>query len=213
MQLRWEASLSNVYWSMQISGNKLGRREIARVFSSQKHILNKLTEPEREAFYIKAALNYINMNWYVTGRHADPASIYTLYRLSSLPILGKTSRARFSSTEPKLKTSLEYIQSGGDHPVIQSGLALIQIRMLSPFEFYNGRVARLLGILILYKYGYDFRGMIVPDEQWFRDRDNYRKAAQSALSTQNLTLWLEYYVQSISKHLERVLRRVRNPTN
>ena len=55
--------------------------------------------------------------------------------------------------------------------MIQAGVAQIQLMNISAFEKDNGKVARLIPYLYLYRFGYDFRKMVVLDEYWRKDQE------------------------------------------
>jgi Fic family protein len=65
------------------------------------------------------------------------------------------------------------------HPVIVAGIAQFQLVHIHPFVDGNGRSARLLSTLCLYRTGYYFKRLFTISEYYDRDRPAYYKALQS----------------------------------
>jgi Fic family protein len=61
-------------------------------------------------------------------------------------------------------------------PVLISGIAQFQFVHIHPFIDGNGRTARLLSTLILYKTGYDFKRLFSISEFYDKDRPSYYQA-------------------------------------
>src|ERR1700676_5577052 len=94
------------------------------------------------------------------------------------------------------------------HPVIVAGIAQFQLVHIHPFLDGNGRSARLLSTLYLYKTGYDFKRLFTISEYYDRDRSNYYKAIQSVReSNMDMTIWLEYFVNGLAAQLQEVQNR------
>lgn len=90
-------------------------------------------------------------------------------------------------------------------PVLVSGIAQFQLVHIHPFLDGNGRTARLLSTLCLYRFGYDFKKLFTISEYYDRNRMNYYKAIQSVRNNDmDMTIWLEYF----SKALETQMREI-----
>jgi Fic family protein len=100
------------------------------------------------------------------------------------------------------------LQAGSENPVIQAGVAQIQLVTLAPFTDGNGRTARLLALLFLYKAGFDFRGLLVLEEYFRRDLAAFQEATESVSKNQNLTFWLEYFAKGVETQLEKALEDI-----
>lgn len=84
-------------------------------------------------------------------------------------------------------------------PVLIAGIAQFQLVHIHPFLDGNGRSARLLSTLYLYKTGYDFKRLFTISEYYDRDRSNYYKAIQAVREKDmNMTSWLEYFVNGLA---------------
>ena len=62
------------------------------------------------------------------------------------------------------------------HPVLMSGIAQFQLVHIHPFLDGNGRTARLLLTLCLYKCGYDFKKLFTISEYYDRNSTDYYHA-------------------------------------
>lgn len=91
------------------------------------------------------------------------------------------------------------------HPVLIAGIAQFQLVQIHPFVDGNGRTARLLSALCLYRSGYDFKRLFTISEYYDRDRSAYYRALQ-AVREQNLDLtgWLEYFCEGLATQLAEV---------
>ena len=90
-------------------------------------------------------------------------------------------------------------------PIFTAGIAQIQLVNIHPFIDGNGRVARLLATLILYKTGYDFKRLFTISEYYDKNRSAYYKAIQSVSQhDMDLTPWLEYFVEGLQFQIEKI---------
>ncbi len=86
------------------------------------------------------------------------------------------------------------------HPVIKAALFHYQFVKIHPFTDGNGRMARLLVNLILYRENWDFRKVIVLEDYYNRDRIVYYNALTASDGEKyhegkDVTPWIEYFVQ------------------
>jgi len=93
-------------------------------------------------------------------------------------------------------------------PVLVAGIAQFQLVDIHPFCDGNGRTARLLSTLCLYRTGYDFKKLFTLSEYYDRDRPAYYAAIQSVRQNDHdLTAWLEYFVEGLATQLREVQER------
>ena len=93
-------------------------------------------------------------------------------------------------------------------PVIAAGIAQFQLVHVHPFVDGNGRTARLLSMLCLYRAGYDFKRLFSLSEYYDRDRLAYYRAIQEVRERNlDLTGWLEYFTVGLSTQLREVQDR------
>ena len=92
-----------------------------------------------------------------------------------------------------------------ESPVLVAGIAQFQLVHIHPFVDGNGRSARLLSTLCLYRSGYDFKRLFSLSEFYDRDRPAYYRAIQSVRETgMDLTGWLEYFVEGLAVQMDEV---------
>ncbi len=91
------------------------------------------------------------------------------------------------------------------HPVLVSGIAQFQLVHIHPFLDGNGRTARLLSTLCLYRKGYDFKRLFTISEYYDRNRGDYYKAIQSVREkNMDMTQWLEYFTDGLATQLREI---------
>jgi len=94
------------------------------------------------------------------------------------------------------------------HPILVAGIAQFQFVHIHPFLDGNGRTARLLSMLCLYRKGYDFKRLFTLSEYYDRDRADYYRAIQSVRAHDlDLTEWLEYFTLGLKWQLSEVQRK------
>lgn len=198
LRLRWEATVNRVYWSMMSIGKPLNKAMIIKLLTNPAYrpasprgeqagqqktgILTK----EHQAIKYKKALDYIKENWLVANETITPKTILTLH---SIACYGK-----FKSSQVRLKELLDYLQRSPEHPIIQAGIAYIEIINIAPATEGNRQIACLLALIFLYKAGYDFRQLLVLEEYFHKDTSSY---------TQNLTPYLESFASAMIAQLEK----------
>jgi len=97
-------------------------------------------------------------------------------------------------------------------PVIVAAIAHMEIAAIHPFNDGNGRTARALATLILYKRGYDFRHLFALEDYYNTDRPSYYKAINLGKTYEerrtDLTSWLEYFIKGFKKEIDEVKNRI-----
>ncbi len=91
------------------------------------------------------------------------------------------------------------------HPVLVAGIAQFQLVHIHPFLDGNGRTARLLSTLSLYRHQYDFKQLFSISEFYDRNRTDYYRAIQSVRNNNmDMTEWLEYFCSGLATQLQEV---------
>ena len=195
LRLRWDAMLSRVHWSLKPEGITKSKAESAKWLSQPG---KKKTNPRQLAVInYQKALSFIHQDWLVSPKSITPQTILTLHQLVSPPPKNLSAEAKREITH-----LLEYLQAGTEHPIIQAGIAYAHFLYLNPFEHGNGRLARLIPLVFLYKYGYDFRGLLVLEGYWYRNQKIIHRLLKSSQNN-NLTLWLEFFSQAVASQLQK----------
>jgi Fic family protein len=93
----------------------------------------------------------------------------------------------------------------GLNAVLVSGIAQFQLVHIHPFIDGNGRTARLLATLVMYRGNEDFKRLSTFSEFYDRDPSAYYGALQRVRShDMDMTGWLEYYVGGLATQMEEV---------
>ncbi len=110
---------------------------------------------------------------------------------------------------PLMKDFVIWLQREKDaHPVLAAGIAQFQLVHIHPFLDGNGRTARLLSTLYLYRTGYDFKRLFTISEYYDRDRPAYYRALQRVREqNMDLTGWLDYFAEGLSTQMREIQYR------
>lgn len=210
IRLKWNSLLEKILWSLSLADNPLSKSNIVSLLSGTQTVNKvKLTNFQKDVINQKKAFNYIKENWLANEAQVTMNVIIKLYEISCKETLGKMSGLTEYS-QNRINTVLDYLQKGKDQPIIQAGIAQIELIKITPFDNGNGRVARLLSHLFLYKNGYDVRQMISFEEYFRRDMVTFKRMMDISKIQGNLTLWLEYFAYCVMRSLEKVLDAVKN---
>lgn len=98
------------------------------------------------------------------------------------------------------------------NPVIVAGIAHLELAAIHPFTDGNGRTARALATLILYKRGYDFRHLFALEDYYNKDLQSYYASINTGENYENrkadITTWLEYFIEGFREEIMQVKGRV-----
>jgi Fic family protein len=108
--------------------------------------------------------------------------------------------------QPLMTDLVEWLNSDtGINTVLVSGIAQFQLVHIHPFIDGNGRTARLLATLVMYRGNYDFKRLFTISEFYDRDRSAYYAALRTVRShNMDMTDWLEYYVSGLATQMQEV---------
>lgn len=96
------------------------------------------------------------------------------------------------------------------HPIIVAAIAHREVAAIHPFADGNGRAARALATLVLYKRNYDFRRIFALEDYYDKDRQGYYRAINMGpiYRQADFTKWLEYFVEGFKEEIEQVKEKV-----
>lgn len=239
-QLRRQAILRMAHTSTSIEGNKLAQFEVGKVLegksvrASQKDIL------EVENYYKALKLldelskrkgnitedEVLGLHKIVVGGLVEkektgqlrPSDVYVLDDLGD----GRELLRFKAPPAPKVKKLvadlllwLKASKKENVHPIIKAGILHLQFVSIHPFTDGNGRVARLLTQLQLYRDSWDFRKILVLEDYYNRDRMSYYNAENRAQGKNyqedmDFTLWLEYFTTGFLVEARKVLEQIKS---
>ena len=112
----------------------------------------------------------------------------------------------------QIKDLIAFINSPPDqdiHPVLKSGCVHYELVRIHPFIDGNGRVARALSTLILFREGYDIRKFFSLEEYFDSNAASYYDGLQSVEKRNgDLTYWLEYFSLGLAIELSKIKDKV-----
>ena len=106
-------------------------------------------------------------------------------------------------------------ESQSIHSVLVAGITHYVLVYIHPFVDGNGRAARALASMVLFRRGYDIKKFFSLEEYFDRNAHHYYKTLQAIsnqkvddLSDRDLTVWLEYFCEGLADELVRVKEKV-----
>ncbi len=93
--------------------------------------------------------------------------------------------------------------------VIEAGVAHYELARIHPFIDGNGRTARIIAAMTLYKRGFDTKRFFALDDYYDNDRRSYYEVLKRVdQQTLDLTEWLEYFTDGVAVSLKTVKDKV-----
>ncbi|MEA3431910.1 MAG: Fic family protein [candidate division WOR-3 bacterium] len=229
--LRREAIIHSAHSSTSIEGNRLSfeqvselaqGREVMATRKDKKEVLNYLGVLEKIGELVKEdSINekdILNIHRILTKGTLDNPLDCGVYRNRYVVVANRlTGEVFFRPPQNEevpglIKNLVEWISSDETKeldPIIEAGIVHYEFVRIHPFVDGNGRTARVLATLILYKRDFDTKQFFCLDDYYDSDRQVYYRALQSVdQKTFDLTNWLEYFVEGVNVSIETVKERV-----
>ncbi|MBI2049297.1 hypothetical protein HYT32_00040 [Candidatus Roizmanbacteria bacterium] len=198
LMLRWEATFDRICAYAFFSKNPLGKNEISKLL--EENSPKKLSKNQETIIKYKEAIDYVLQNWLGSANQINSQDILKIYQI--------VSNGRLSVPEEELEYLFNYLQLSVENPIIQSAIVYIELMKMEPFTKDNEIISLLAALLFLYKYGYDFRGLLAFENEWIENNSSYRQNYELAMRAPTLTLWLEYFAGSILRSLEKASQKL-----
>ncbi len=94
-------------------------------------------------------------------------------------------------------------------PVLEAGLAHYELVRIHPFVDGNGRTARVMASVVLFKRAFDIKRFFALDDYYDKDRRAYYTALKTVDQDRlDLTGWLEYFTEGVAVSLKAVEDKV-----
>jgi Fic family protein len=241
VKFREEAVLRSVHHGTHIEGNPMTIGEVKGALEGRDVAARE--RDVQEVMNYRNVLAYIN-KWSRTSEEAEkPIDLGTLLKLHELTvdkILPEDRAGKLRDVEVVLKSSasgittfkppskynvpalvnmfLQWLEgpAADIHPVLRAGITNYELVRIHPFVDGNGRVARAMANLVLFKGGYDIKRFFSLEEYYDRDAERYFQTLQNTSNQlvvdnneRDLTEWLEYFSEGLAVELSRVKDKVK----
>jgi Fic family protein len=230
-KFREDALVRTVHHGTHIEGNELSFGEAEKLLAGAK-----IVGRDRD---IQEVLNYRNVLKYIEShekneiteeaiKHIHELTVHRILPDDAVGIYRKTQVVVKNSQTgevtfrpppaieiPFLVSSLFQWLNGTSpdevHVVLKAGIAHYEFVRIHPFLDGNGRVARALATLVLFKAGYDIKRFFSLEEHYDREPVAYYDALQNVgRMNGNVTPWLEYFSEGLAIELTRIKEKVKS---
>jgi len=237
LKLRRQAIIRMTHSSTAIEGNMLLADQIAALYADKK-----IDAPERDIYEAKNYLNALKYIDEVVKKKEPVSEkvLLRLHKLVTDKTLSKNQsgfyrkcsvcvvKKRYGMVEEVVYRAPDFKKVAGlcsdlikwinesekeeVSPVVVAGIVHQEIAAIHPFVDGNGRTARAMATLILYKRGYDFRRLFALEDYYNEDRPSYYEAINAGKSYEerndDFTPWLEYFVSGFKEEIDGVKKKV-----
>lgn len=230
-KLRKEAMIRSAHFSTSIEGNKLTLEEVKAVFEGKE--VYARPRDKQEVLNYKKVLEFINREPELTIETIKKINKINLEKIDeknggefrkvqNYVVREKAGKREIIYTPPKSSEVPELMQDlilwidtaikKEISPIIIAAISHYELVSIHPFIDGNGRTARALATLILYKLGYDTKRLFSLEEYYDQDLASYYSALQSGQKDrgkkEELTFWLEYFSEGIANELTRIEKQI-----
>ncbi|MFS8159350.1 MAG: Fic family protein [Candidatus Roizmanbacteria bacterium] len=207
LMLSWETVLSRINEALLTHRMNISEAEIYKILRGGD------SDPETRdmIFKYKSCIDYVRSNWYVCD---EPITPDTIEHLSSiLSGTGKRSKGGGITVQSyeDIKKIFHFLQDGQEHPVIQAGIAYVQVITTQSLTKNRGDIALFIIYIFLYKYGWDFRELLDIQEKLLQDRVEYNRIIDITRQTNNATTWLTYFISIMVEEVRKLVQTIQKP--
>ena len=231
VSLRKEAIIQSAHSSTAIEGNPLtleevsdlaqGREVMARRKDRQE-VLNYLEALDRIPDFAShdpfTLDDLLKIHFIVTKETLENSDFEGILRPVQV-IVGNSATGEITFRPPNTEKVPQLLEDFLDwfnspelneiDPVIAAGLTHYELVRIHPFVDGNGRTARIMATMILYKRGFDLKRFFALDDYYDHDRNSYYAALQTVdPDTIDVTQWVEYFTDGVATSIKTVKERV-----
>lgn len=231
-QFRADAIVRTVHFGTHIEGNELNLTQAEKVLQGED--IPGRERDIQEVINYRKVIEFINDLEKKSQLNITEDMIKKIHEITVAKILAKENTGVYRKTQVVVKNSvtgqisfrppvslavpfqikdlIEFINAKLDiHAVLKAGAVHFELVRIHPFVDGNGRVARALSTLILFKEGYDIRKFFSLEEYFDSDAAKYYEAIQSVEKKDgDLTTWLEYFSLGLAIELSKIRNKVEN---
>ena len=146
-----------------------------------------------------------------------PADVYVLDDLGDGREILRFKAPPAKQVTKLIESLLEWLTTSKKevHPIIRAAILHLEFVSIHPFTDGNGRVARLLTQLQLYKDNWGFRKILVLEDYYNKDRLSYYNAEQEVQGKHyqkdvDFSSWLEYFTTGFLVEARKVLEQIQS---
>ena len=232
-KFRDEAVLRTVHYGTHIEGNALNYSEAEQVLEG-KEIVGRERDIQ-EIINYRNVLNFIDTD--LIAVQITEVMIKTVHKLTTEKLLPESSCGQYRDKQVVVKNSqsgevvfrppaaveipyqiedlLAFLSSEAAkemHPVLKAGVVHYELVRIHPFLDGNGRVARAIATLVLFKENYNIKKFFSLEEYYDSDALRYYEALQTVKLENNydLTDWLAYFTEGLAVELIRIKEKVQS---
>jgi Fic family protein len=229
--LRRDALLRTAHHSTAIEGNPLSLKDVTalaegrRVMATrkaQREVLNYIEALDRVPEFAGkkklARKDLLAIHGIVSKDTLDDPEDEGRFRRRQV-VVGNRVTGEITFTPPPTERVPELVDEFLDwfesdeareiDPVVLAGVTHYWLVWIHPFADGNGRTARVMATLALYRRGFDVKRFFALDDYYDQDRRSYYAALRNVdQETLNLTGWLEYFTDGVSVSIKAVRDRV-----
>lgn len=229
-KFREEALIRTVHHGTHIEGNELNFTEAEKVLAGAK-----IVGRERD---IQEILNYRNVIKYIEGYdkpELTEEAFKHIHELTTHRILPEETIGVYRKTQVVVKNSqtgeitfrpppavevpflmtdfltwLNGVSVDDVHTALKAGITHYEIVRIHPFLDGNGRLARAIATMVLFREGYDVKRFFSLEEFYDREPMRYYESLQNVgKQAGNVTSWLEYFTEGLAIELSRIKDKVK----
>ena len=233
-KFRQEAVIRTVHHGTHIEGNPLESKEVEKVLAGKE--VSARDRDIQEVLNYREVLKFIGANkdevvtekillqiHKLTTRKTLKANQSGKYRAVAVRVANsKTGETSYIPPTPGqisglIRDFLFWLNRAENeqiHPVIKAAITHYIVTSIHPFIDGNGRTARALSTLVLFKEGFDIKRFFSIEEYFDRDAASYYATLQKTsnqskrIEERDLTGWVEYFTVGLAIELERIREKV-----
>ena len=231
VSLRREALLKSAHSSTAIEGNPLTLEQVTDLAAGRdimvrrkdkQEVLNYLEALEKiPAFAEKAPFavaDLLELHKLITKDTLDNPADEGYLRNKQVAVVNRATREIIFMPPPTEEVTalideylewLNYKEANEIDPMLEAGIAHYELVRIHPFVDGNGRTARVMASLVLFKREFDIKRLFSLDDYYDQDRRAYYAALRTVdQNTLDLTAWLEYFTEGVALSIKAVKDKV-----
>jgi len=231
VSLRREALLRSVHSSTAIEGNPLTLEQVTDLAAGRdimvrrkdkQEVLNYLEALEKIPAFAErvpfAVADLLELHKLVTKETLDNPADEGSLRNKQVAVVNRATHEIIFMPPPTDEVTVlmdEYLEWFNSQeadeidPVLEAGISHYELVRIHPFVDGNGRTARVMASLVLFKRAFDIKRFFALDDYYDQDRRAYYAALKTVdQNTLNLTAWLEYFTEGVAVSIKAVKDKV-----